>query len=503
MIGYTEMIVTVLCPIIILWIWWRNRTSVLSSWPLVGMLRGPLRNMVCVHDLATQILRQSGGTFVFEGPWFTGMNFLMTSDPINVQYISTKNFNNYHKGSDFKEMFDPLGEGIFNVDSENWRNQRRIIHSLFKNKRFIVAVEKTMEVKILKGVLVVLENASNLEIEVDMQDIFQRFTFDCFCKLVLSIDPNSLSVEFPNLPFEKAFNEIEEVVLYRHLVPTSFWKLQRWLNIGKEKRLKKALNSFDQFIEQCIQRKIEELSDIHKNQIDDDHFDLLTSFLVEDKEEDDVTKSTKFIRDTATSLLVAGRDTIGAALAWFFWLVGTHPFVEKKIVDELKANLEPQVTNTIRVFKIEELNKLVYLHAVICETLRLYPSIPFEHKMCMEPDVLPSGHRVPSKMRVLYILYTMGRMEEIWGEDCLEFKPERWISEEGEIKHVPSSKFIAFNAGPRSCLGKDMTFLQMKIVASAILWNYCVQVVENHPVVPSNSVILSMKYGLKVRVSKR
>ncbi|GMY13274.1 alkane hydroxylase MAH1-like [Fagus crenata] len=89
-------------------------------------------------------------------------------------------------------------------------------------------------------------------------------------------------------------------------------------------------------------------------------------------------------------------------------------------------------------------------------------------------------------------------MESIWGKDCLEFKPERWISERGRILHVPSFKFIAFNAGPRTCLGKEMAFIQMKIIVSAIIWNYHVQVVEGHPVSPGISIILQMKHGLKM-----
>jgi len=45
---------------------------------------------------------------------------------------------------------------------------------------------------------------------------------------------------------------------------------------------------------------------------------------------------------------------------------------------------------------------------------------------------------------IVYSLYSIGRVEEIWGEDCFEFKLERWISKKGEIIHVPSYKFIAF-----------------------------------------------------------
>jgi cytochrome P450 len=94
-------------------------------------------------------------------------------------------------------------------------------------------------------------------------------------------------------------------------------------------------------------------------------------------------------------------------------------------------------------------------------------------------------------------------MEQIWGEDCLEFKPERWISDRGQIKHVPSYKFIAFNAGPRKCIGKDMSFVQMKMVAVALLWKFKIQVVEGHSITPRASIVIRMKHGFKVKVNKR
>lgn len=106
-------------------------------------------------------------------------------------------------------------------------------------------------------------------------------------------------------------------------------------------------------------------------------------------------------------------------------------------------------------------------------------------------------------MKVIFSLYAMGRMKFIWGKDCREFKPERWISERGKVKHEPSYKFLAFNAGPRTCLGKEVAFTQMKSVAAAIIHNYNVQVVKGHRVHPNVSVILYIKNGLKVRVTKR
>ncbi|KAG9141063.1 hypothetical protein Leryth_012641 [Lithospermum erythrorhizon] len=145
----------------------------------------------------------------------------------------------------------------------------------------------------------------------------------------------------------------------------------------------------------------------------------------------------------------------------------------------------------------------IYLHGAICETLRLFPPVPLQHKAPIEADILPSGHCLKPNTKTVIPFCSMGRMEQIWGEDCLEFKPERWISERGGIKNVPSFKFTAFNAGPRSCLGKEMSFIQMKIVAAAVIYHFKFKVVEGQSILPSTSVVLNMKHGLKVRVSRR
>ncbi|KAL0306116.1 UNVERIFIED_CONTAM: Noroxomaritidine synthase [Sesamum radiatum] len=95
---------------------------------------------------------------------------------------------------------------------------------------------------------------------------------------------------------------------------------------------------------------------------------------------------------------------------------------------------------------------------------------------------LPTWHRVEPNTITLLSFHSMCRMESIWGKDCLQYKPGRWISETGE----PSYKFTAFNAGQRSCLGKEVSFTQMKIVAAAIISRFKIEVAEGHPVCPKS-----------------
>ncbi|KAF7803265.1 alkane hydroxylase MAH1-like [Senna tora] len=464
----------------------RCRDPVFTDWPIVGMLPQLLFHLWHIHDYATSILKRVSGTGNFRGPWFTGLNYLVTVDPMNIHHTMSKNFGNYIKGSEFREIFEPFGEGIFTVDSEEWRYNRALLHSLIKTRSYEKFMEKTVRKKVDTCLLPLLDEVESQGVEVDLQEVFNRFNFDNISSIVLGFDPKSLAFDFPEVASEKAFNEAEEFIFYRHTVPRSLWKLQKWLGVGPEKKMARAIKVFDEFLHESIASKRGKAGELDHHNNSDDECDLLTSVIRQEEGKKHVDD--KFLRDTAFNLFVAGRDTLTSALTWFFWLVATHPSVEAKILQEMKSN--------------ENSNK-VYLHGAICEALRLYPPIPFERKQAINDDVLPSGHEAKAKTIILYSFYTMGRDEDIWGKDCLEFKPERWISERGNIVHVPSYKFISFNAGPRTCLGKDLSFVQMKMVASAVLGKYQVEVVEDHPVSPALSIVLLMKHGLKVRIRKR
>lgn len=177
--------------------------------------------------------------------------------------------------------------------------------------------------------------------------------------------------------------------------------------------------------------------------------------------------------------------------------------MKAKIQQELKAYIPQNEAKRRHIFSSEELSEATYLHAAISESLRLYPPVPFQHKEAIKPDILPSGHHVHPKLRVMFSLYAMGRMVDVWGKDCMEFKPERWISNDGSIKHVPPHKFTTFSAGPRACLGKRVAFTQMKEVAAALIYNYNFHLVEGHVATPNLSMILYMQHGLKVKITNR
>ncbi|KAH0757243.1 hypothetical protein KY290_020736 [Solanum tuberosum] len=217
----------------------------------------------------------------------------------------------------------------------------------------------------------------------DLQDVFQRFTFDTTCILVTGFDPGSLSVDLNNIAFMKAMNDAGEVMVIRNLLPQCVWKLQKWLGIGPEKKLRDAREVIDRVIGKYISMKRDELrakGEKMNEKEEEEGVDLLASYIANDDGEikTGLMFDDKFLRDTILNFMIAGRDTTSSGLTWFIWLVVTHPEIEKKIREELKAIISlGEEGEKQRLFKGGELKNAIYLHAALCESLRLYPPFRF------------------------------------------------------------------------------------------------------------------------------
>jgi len=76
-----------------------------------------------LYDYETEIAREKP-TYRFLSP---GQSEILTADPRNAEHILKTRFDNYSKGHSSREnMADLLGHGIFAVDGEKWRQQRKL-----------------------------------------------------------------------------------------------------------------------------------------------------------------------------------------------------------------------------------------------------------------------------------------------------------------------------------------------------------------------------------------
>ncbi|KAL6192326.1 hypothetical protein ACLB2K_033417 [Fragaria x ananassa] len=489
----------------------------LPVWPLLGML--PSMTLVVgfqtnnLYEWLTQVLCRQNGTFTFKGPWLSSLHCIITSDPRNLEHLLKTKFSNFPKGPYFRDTVrDLLGDGIFSADDETWQRQRKTASLEFHSAKFRQLTVNSLLELVHGRLLPVLEDSvkhSSIA-QIDLQDVLLRLTFDNVCMIAFGVDPGCLRPGLPRIPFAQAFEDATEATVMRFVTPACLWKAMRYFNLGAERKLKMSIKGVDKFADDVIRtRKKELLMESHTSSVGDQkqRSDLLTVFMrLRDEKGEGFTD--KFLRDICVNFILAGRDTSSVALSWFFWLLHIHPEVERNILQELRTIVEARSTNDINetelVFSPEEMKKMDYLHAALSEALRLYPSVPLDHKEVVEDDVFPDGTILKKGTKVIYAIYSMGRMESIWGKDCREYKPERWLNpKDGRFLSESAYKFTAFNGGPRLCLGKDFAYYQMKFVAASILYRYHVKVVDNHPIVPKLALTMYMKHGLKVTLHRR
>ncbi|GAU15510.1 hypothetical protein TSUD_45470 [Trifolium subterraneum] len=439
-----------------------------------------------------------------------------TANPANIEHMLVTNFSNYGKGWYHHSVLeDLLGDGIFTVDGEQWRHQRKSASYQFSTKllrEFSSSVFKSNAVK-LAGIVSEAAISNNI---IELQDLFMKSTLDSVFKVILGVELDTMCGTYrEGTQFSIAFDEASEAIMFRYV--NFLWKVQRFLNIGSEAVLKKSLRVIDDYVYKVITSKIEQSQKPQDNSLGLKG-DILSRFL-ELNETD-----SKYLKDIILSFIIAGKDTTAITLSWFIYQLCKHPHVQETIAQEIRdvTKLENGLTIDELAAKVtkENMKKMQYLHAALTETIRLHPAVPVlftleetdkdrktwisESRYCFSDDTLPDGYSVRKGDLVSFQPYVMGRMKFLWGEDAEQFRPERWLDENGNFKKESSFKFTAFQGGPRICLGKDFAYRQMKIYSAILLGSHGFKLADQNKLVKYRIMLtLQIDGGLHVYAFQR
>uniref|UniRef100_A0A3Q7EKZ2 Cytochrome P450 n=1 Tax=Solanum lycopersicum TaxID=4081 RepID=A0A3Q7EKZ2_SOLLC len=412
--------------------------------PIGGTIFNQLINFHRLHHYMTDLACKYK-TYRLISPF---RNEIYTSDPANVEYILKTNFDNYGKGwYNYSILKDLFGDGIFTVDGDKWQGQRKLSSHEFST-RVLRDFSSVVFRKNVAKLAHVLSNAANSNTTVDIQDLFMKSTQDSIFRVACGVDLDSIcGSNEESKKFGDAFDNANAMTTWRYV--DVFWKIKRALNIGVEAKLRDNIRTVDWKKE-----------------------DILSRFLQISG------TNPKYLRDIILNFVIAGKDTTATTLSWFIYVLCKYPHVQEKVAQEIKESTTEKenatdITDFAANVSEDALEKMQYLHAALTETLRLYPSIPTDPKLCFSDDTFPDGFSVNKGDMVSYLPYAMGRMKFIWGDDAEEYKPERWLDRHGFFRHESPFKFTAFQAGPRICLGKQFAYRQMKIF-SAVLLHYFV-----------------------------
>ncbi|KAJ0412246.1 hypothetical protein ATCC90586_006632 [Pythium insidiosum] len=470
-----------------------------STLPLIGNTIELLRNAHRMHEWTYECCKDLHGDPALVKSLGRPDLLVLTTVEAFEECFKNK-FDNFPKGEFFcGNLRDVLGHGIFAVDHAQWVHQRKTASNLFTARSIRDSMTETVRRHVLT-LHEILERAARAGTTVDLFKLMNRFTIETFSEIGFGIRMNCLDAEEEH-PFQTAFDRAQRALVLRFVRPQWFWKLQRILGIGFEGQLRSDLKAINDTVYGIIAKSLERRQRNEKLDNKDivslflDNFDSLPE---NQGQEFDPT----YLRDIVINFLIAGRDTTAQALSWFFRAVSEKPDVVHKIRAEINQVLPELLRSPTPIAPtLEQVQQLTYLEAALKETLRLYPSVPFNSKDVEEDVVLSDGTFVRKGWNVALPSYVLGRLEHVWGKDACEFKPERWIDEStGKLVHVPASKFIAFNAGPRLCLGMNLAMMEMKIVVASLVSKLDIHVIQ--PDQAEYELLYSTQKGEAVRVKQ-
>eukprot|EP00253_Pinus_taeda_P027373 PITA_27373 len=234
-----------------------------------------------------------------------------------------------------------------------------------------------------------------------------------------------------------------------------------WLDLqGLGRRFKKIHKTVDHFFNNVIEEHIAR----NDPNVTPDLVDVLLAICADNDTEFQIKR--KHIKGVIADMFAAGTDTSSIAIEWGMSEVLRNPPVLKKLHEELE-----RVVGMERMVQESDLPSLVYLQAVVKETLRLHPPGPLAIPHLSLEDCSVSGYEIPGGTCVLLNLWAIGRNPKSW-EDAESFKPERFMekTEAAEVDvNVQNFEWIPFGAGRRGCPGQQLGMLVVEFGMAQLL----------------------------------
>ncbi|KAH9908662.1 cytochrome P450 [Xylariomycetidae sp. FL2044] len=373
------------------------------------------------------------------GQYAGGLFTVLTRDPRNIASILTEQQSKFGYGILRSLCFGPLlGDGIFTEDGPAWAASRRLLAPGLSGPHFpALHVLESHFQDLLRTV------ASSLKTSplVDVRPIIHNYTLDTATDLFLGVSTDLLSqptdANTEGVRFSKAFGETTSWLATRER-----FKMFAWL-VTPPSFLRSCWAARDALENIIIEAQRKEIGCATQP---------FTDFLGKST---DLGKA----RDELMNLLFAGRDSNASLLCWLIYVLAREPGVYSKLESEVFSALgdDPNTSPTDT-----DLRKMPYLESVVYETLRLFPAVPINGRLCSETTTLPSGGGeagnepifVPKGALVCFSTFACHRSTKTYGQDAAKFRPERW-REVGVKARTQDYTLHPFIGGPRKCLGEN------------------------------------------------
>ncbi|KAK3039368.1 hypothetical protein RJ639_027617, partial [Escallonia herrerae] len=473
---------------------WRNNgrkkraPAAAGAWPLVGhlpLLRGPQLPHVVLGSMADKygpIFRINLGV----------LQALVVSDSKIAKDCFTTNdkaFSNRPKSVAVEVMgynYAMFGLGPY---GSYWRQMRKISTLELLSNHRVGMLEQVRESEVQASIKDIYDTwkknkgATNI-LKMEMKPWFGRLTLNMVVRM-LAGKQNSCDESESARTREalRGFLELAGTFTVSDAIPHF-----RWLDMGGyEKAMRKTAKEIDYFLEGWLKdHKRKRASGQVKDQQQDFLHVMLSTLEGASSKDDGGFDVDTIIKSTCLVFLTGATDTSTVTLTWALALLLNHNHVLKKAQAELDIHVGRK-----RQVQESDLKNLVYLQAIIKETLRLYPAsglLPARESM---EDCMVGGYNIPKGTRLVVNLWKIHRDPSVWSDPC-EFQPERFLTSHKDVD-VRGQHFelIPFGSGRRICPGITLGLHVVHFILASLIHGFEIQKPSDEPVDMTESFGLS------------
>lgn len=366
--------------------------------------------------------------------------------PDAVDHILVTHPDDFPKGVFGRVLDFIIPNGLASVDDEAWSRQRRLVQPGLHTSA-IAGLGDTMVTATLEHLEQWLEAARGGG-ALDATQVMLRLSLDIAGRALLGSDLGA-GVDVLRRYADLALSQLSYRVLHP-LSPLPFLPTPAVL------RYRAAVRRANAAIAAVVAQRRRDPGEMR---------DLL-SMLLAAVDDEGRTLTDDEIREQVKTLLIAGYETTGSTLAWFFYNLSLRPDVERRVRDEVRA-----LGDERRRPVAADLQRLGYTRQVLNETLRLYPPAPWLGRQARR-TVDVGGYRVPRGAVVSVSPYVTHRHPAFWTAPET-FDPDRFAPE--ATRQRARGAFFPFGTGPRYCVGQAFATMEMLLVIATVLprWRFC------------------------------
>jgi cytochrome P450 len=447
------------------------------SLPWLGNLHQMDRTRV--HQDMEEWSRQYGTLFRVSLP---GATMLVVADPELIKQALCARPDTFRRPRVTADVSAEIGgiPGVFLAEGAVWRNQRQMVMQAFAPhavKAYFPALVQVAQ-RCFPSVL-------QAQRPIDLGAELRLYTVDIIAGLAFGSDVNT--IETGDNAIQRNLDEILPAIARRSMAPFPYW---RYVKLPRDHRL-----------EQCVAHTRVAVDDLvaqarERMQADPDRAarprNMLEAMLAAAaREGSGVTE--RAVAGNVLTMLLAGEDTTSNSLAWLIYLLHGHPDVLNRARDEVL-----RVAPETGALSIEQVDRLDFIDACAQEALRLKPPAAFIPLEALVDTVVGDVQIV--RGTIVWCVMRAGSLDDTWFANAAQFAPQRWLDDTADKKAS-----MPFGAGPRTCPGRYLALLEMKVAMAMLLARFDIlSVATAHGGAPREKMGFVMEpEALQMRLSLR